>query len=141
MRQTKIIPLLLAAIITAGCANNAAREQSAKAEAQIEAAYKQKDYNRITLLADSLRQLGQLSDAKAYYWQGYASDRTNKKRMAEFYWKASLEAPTTSTHTQSRPADWPISSPSGATTRAHSRAPSPPQRESRSSSATRPATT
>ncbi len=67
MRQTKIIPLLLAAIITAGCANNAAREQSAKAEAQIEAAYKQKDYNRIMLLADSLRQLGQLSDAKAYY--------------------------------------------------------------------------
>ena len=92
MRQTKIIPLLLAAIITAGCANNAAREQSAKAEAQIEAAYKQKDYNRIMLLADSLRQLGQLSDAKAYYWQGYASDRTNKKRMAEFYWKASLDA-------------------------------------------------
>ena len=136
MRQTKIIPLLLAAIITAGCANNAAREQSAKAEAQIEAAYKQKDYNRIMLLADSLRQLGQLSDAKAYYWQGYASDRTNKKRMAEFYWKASLDAAA-----NSRPADWPISSPSGATTRAHSRAPSPPQRESRSSSATRPATT
>ncbi|MBR2097502.1 MAG: SpoIIE family protein phosphatase [Prevotella sp.] len=38
------------------------------------------------ILADSLRETGGLSDGKAYYWLGYASDRTHKKRMAELYW-------------------------------------------------------
>ena len=37
-------------------------------------------------LADSLKETGSLSEGKAYYWLGYASDRSHKKRLAELYW-------------------------------------------------------
>ena len=79
-----VIGMLLA--IT-GCDNSpASRKQQQEADSLINVAYETKNYDRIALLADSLRETGALSEGKAYYWLGYASDRTHKKRLAELYW-------------------------------------------------------
>ena len=58
---------------------------------QIEAARKAKDYQRLMVLADSLQDCGSLTSAQAYYWLGYASDRTNRHRMAEFYYSTAVK--------------------------------------------------
>ena len=50
-------------------------------------AYKHKDYPLLFALADSLAKAGAFSETKANYWRGYASDKMNQKRAAEFYWK------------------------------------------------------
>ena len=52
-------------------------------------AYKQKDYPLLLALADSLGKIGAISEPKSYYWRAYASDKMNKKRAAEYYWKKS----------------------------------------------------
>ena len=49
-------------------------------------AYKHKDYPLLFALADSLGKADAISDVQANYWRGYASDKMNKKRTAEFYW-------------------------------------------------------
>ena len=77
------------------CSSQPSKEQSDKAENLIEAAHKAKDYQRLMLLADSLEKDGSLSSAKAYYWRGYASDRTNHRRMAEFYFDTAIKAAST----------------------------------------------
>ena len=78
-------------MLTAACSSGPSKEQSAKAERMIETAHKARDFNRLLTLADSLVNQGDLSQADAYYWKGYASDRMKKNRMAEFYWKTALE--------------------------------------------------
>lgn len=50
-------------------------------------AYKHKDYPLLFALADSLAKVGAFSENKSNYWRGYASDKMNQKRAAEFYWK------------------------------------------------------
>lgn len=82
---------LITALLTTGCGNKASTEQCEKADQLVAAVQKAKNYPRLMAVADSLAKEGSLSPAKTYYWQGYASDRMGKKRMAEFYWKASLE--------------------------------------------------
>ena len=82
---------MTAAMLTAACSSGPSKEQSAKAERMIETAHKARDFNRLMTLADSLVNQGDLSQADAYYWKGYASDRMKKNRMAEFYWKTALE--------------------------------------------------
>ncbi len=77
------------------CNNQPGKEQSDKADKLVEAAHKAKDYQRLMLLADSLEKDGSLSSAKAYYWRGYASDRTNHRRMAEFYFDTAIKAAST----------------------------------------------
>ena len=84
--------LILAAVLTTGCNKESSQELTKKADSLIEAAHKQRNYKLMLQLADSLENEGGLSTAKAYYWRGYASDRLNQKRMAEFYWNASLDA-------------------------------------------------
>ena len=70
-----------------GCDNNSATQKlQQEADSLINIAYETKNYDRIAMLADSLRETGGLSEGKAYYWLGYASDRTHKKRLAELYW-------------------------------------------------------
>ena len=70
-----------------GCDNSpATRKQQQEADSLINAAYEGKNYQRIVTLADSLKETGGLSEGKAYYWLGYASDRAHKKRLAELYW-------------------------------------------------------
>ena len=82
-------------ILTSSCSQQPSKEQAEKADKLIEAAHKAKDYDRLMLLADSLEKDGSLSSAKAYYWRGYASDRTDHLRMAEFYYNTALEAAST----------------------------------------------
>ena len=70
-----------------GCDNSpATRKQHQEADSLINAAYEGKNYQRIVTLADSLKETGGISEGKAYYWLGYASDRSHKKRLAELYW-------------------------------------------------------
>ena len=76
------------------CGDMKQNAQNDQADHQMEAAYRSKDYGRLMSLADSLEAVGELTQAKAYYWRGYASDKTRQLRMAEFYWRASLEAAT-----------------------------------------------
>ena len=81
-----VVGMLL--LTTTGCDINstATRKQHQQADSLINVAYETKNYDRIVTLADSLKQTGSLSEGKAYYWLGYASDRTHQKRMAELYW-------------------------------------------------------
>ena len=57
-------------------------------------AYKHKDYPLLFALADSLAKTSTYSDTKANYWRGYASDKMNQKRAAEFYWKRATSEAT-----------------------------------------------
>lgn len=84
------------AVLTVGCGNTGRKGQSKKATELIEVAHKTRDYQRLLTLADSLEQAGEVSHASANYWRGYASDKLNQKRMAEFYWKNSVTAAETS---------------------------------------------
>ena len=60
------------------------QNQSGDGDELMERAYKSRDYSGLVRQADSLESIGQLSQAKAYYWRGYACDRQKKLRMAEF---------------------------------------------------------
>lgn len=88
---------IMATLLTTACSSGPSKEQSAKAGRMIETAHKARDFNRLLALADSLENAGCLTQAEAYYWKGYASDRMKKSRMAEFYWKTALEAAANST--------------------------------------------
>ena len=79
-------------LFTSSCSNQPGKEQAEKADKLIEAAHHAKDYQRLMFLADSLEKDGSLSPTKAYYWLGYACDRTNRPRMAEFYYSTALKA-------------------------------------------------
>ena len=91
MRKQAIFVLTIAGLLCTACAEKASKEQMAQADRLIEKSQKERDYNRLISLADSFENEGSLSHAKADYWRGYASDRMKKMRMAEFYWKTSLE--------------------------------------------------
>lgn len=86
-----LMALLVVAMVMA-CDGLNQKPQNEAADRQMEAAYKSRDYMGLIRLADSLEAGGELSQAKAYYWRGYASDRMRQFRMAEFYWRASLDA-------------------------------------------------
>ena len=87
-----VVGMLL--LTTTGCDINrsATSKKQQVADSLINVAYETKNYDRIVILADSLKQTGSLSEGKAYYWLGYASDRTHKKRMAELYWTKGMAA-------------------------------------------------
>ena len=97
MKQSRFwLFIITVAMLTAACSSGPSKEQSAKAGRMIETAHKARDFNRLLTLADSLEKEGCLTQAEAYYWKGYASDRMKKNRMAEFYWKTALEAASNS---------------------------------------------
>lgn len=83
---------ILAATILALVACGGETRDNNKVDKQIDQAYRAKDYPKLMALADSLGQNGTLTEAEAYYWQGYASERMMQKRMAEFFWKTSMTA-------------------------------------------------
>ena len=91
-RHFAIVALTLAAILMVACNSGSSKEQRQIADKALEAAQHDKNYTQLMALADSFERDGSLSAAKAYYWRGYASDRMHKQRMAEFYWKTSLQA-------------------------------------------------
>ena len=84
--------LPLSSFLVLSCGNKPSEEECARAEQLIEAAHKAKDYKQLMQLADNFEAKGSLTPAKAYYWRGYASDRTNRRRMAEFYYNTALKA-------------------------------------------------
>ena len=82
------IIVVVTMVIAVACGK---QNQSGDGDELMERAYKSRDYSGLIRQADSLETIGQLSQAKAYYWRGYACDRQKKLRMAEFYWKTSLQ--------------------------------------------------
>ena len=85
--------MLIAASLLAlsGCKKGKpTEERHSRALRQIMNAYEERDYQELLTLADSLHSIGELGEAETYYWLGYASDRTNQLRMAEFYWKTAI---------------------------------------------------
>ena len=93
MKKLGIWTLLALTIASCGGKGGGGTE----ADELIDAAYRAKNYQLLLTLADSMQQTGELSDAKAYYWQGYACDRLKQPRTAEFYWKSAIAAAENST--------------------------------------------
>ena len=87
-----VVGMLLLTVTGCDINSSATRKQHQQADSLINVAYETKNYDRIVILADSLREAGGLSEGKAYYWLGYASDRTHKKRLAELYWTKGMAA-------------------------------------------------
>ena len=92
-----MIPLLLAM----SCDSKDGEQKSYKAENLLKKAHKARNYQMLVNLADSLETTGELSTASANYWRGYANDKMRKMRMAEFYWKSSMEAAANSSSEES----------------------------------------
>ena len=93
MKQTKFwtLTIMMIVLLIAAC-DNSPKEQNKEVDNLIQTAYKARNYPGLMLLADSLENSGSISQAKAYYWRGYASEKMKQLRMAEFYWKTALEA-------------------------------------------------
>jgi serine phosphatase RsbU (regulator of sigma subunit) len=87
-----VVGILLLTVTGCDINSSATGKQQQEADSLINVAYETKNYDRIALLADSLKETGGLSEGKAYYWLGYASDRTHKKRLAELYWTKGMAA-------------------------------------------------
>ena len=87
-----VVGMLLLTVTGCDINSSATGKQQQETDSLINVAYETKNYDRIALLADSLKETGGLSEGKAYYWLGYASDRTHKKRLAELYWTKGMAA-------------------------------------------------
>ena len=94
MRQTKIwiFLMVMAGILMAACNNEEQNGQMSEADKLIENTQKTKNYPELQKVVDSLETIGSITPTKAYYWRGYACDKMKRQRLAEFYWKASLDA-------------------------------------------------
>ena len=101
MNKTHLFILMLSAASLLGLSackkGKPSEERHERALRQIQNAYEERDYQELLTLADSLYTIGELGEAEAYYWQGYACDRTNQLRMAEFYWKTAIAQTESST--------------------------------------------
>lgn len=92
MRQSKLFIIVsLVAILMAAC-NSGGSKYNKEADQLIENARRAKNFKHLTTLADSLHKAGLITDAKAFYWQGYASDRQMHYHTADFYWNRAIEA-------------------------------------------------
>jgi len=89
---SSLLTPIMAVILTAmwGCAAKTASTDAGKQ--LIQQAYQQKDYRRLTALADSLEHTGDLLPATADYWRGYACDRMQQKEQAIGYWQSAIKA-------------------------------------------------
>ena len=87
-----VVGMLL--MTTMGCEINgsAASKQQQESDSLIKVAYRANDYNRLEILADSLRNAGLISDMKSSYWLGYANDKLMRRRIAEFFWNMGMAA-------------------------------------------------
>ena len=99
MRKEKIVKRkavwVLAAFILLlffGCGNADTAPNREKAIQKLEETDKERDFDRLLFLADSLGKVGDLNEGESYYWQGFAYYRLKQPRTAEFYWKESIVA-------------------------------------------------
>ena len=93
-----------ALMVLTACKSEPSEEGHKRAIRQINNAHEEREYQELMHLADSLYNIGELSEPEAYYWLGYASDRTKQLRMAEFYWKTAI----TQTENSTKPEDLEI---------------------------------
>jgi signal transduction histidine kinase len=86
-----LLTTLLAVVALFSCSE---RQDSAsevnQVDSLINAAYKDRDYDRLIQLADMMEPTGELSSMKAWYWRGYAYSRQRKMRLAESAWKKAV---------------------------------------------------
>ena len=79
------------------CNDDEKKNQINEADKLIEASQRNKNYNELITVVDSLESNGIITPTKACYWRGYACDKMNRQRLAEYYWKASIDAAKEST--------------------------------------------
>ena len=96
IKQIAVISMVGMLLTIIGCGGNGTgvKNQQAKTEADslIRDAYLNNQYGRLEMLADSLRNAGDISDMKSSYWLGYANDKLMRKRLAEFFWNMGIAA-------------------------------------------------
>ena len=99
MKQTKlwILLVLLTSVLITACNEEEKKSQISEADKLIEATQKNKNYNELLKVVDSLEVNGNITPTKACYWRGYACDKMKRQRLAEYYWRASLDAAKEST--------------------------------------------
>ena len=87
-----VVGMLLLTITGCDINSSATRMQHQEADSLINIPYRANDYNRLEIIADSLRNAGLISDMKSSYWLGYANDKLMRKRIAEFFWNTGMAA-------------------------------------------------
>ena len=99
MKQTKlwILLVLMTSLLMVACSEEEKKAKISEADKLIETTQKSKNYNELMKVVDSLEINGQITSTKACYWRGYACDKMKRQRLAEYYWKASLDAAKEST--------------------------------------------
>ena len=99
MKQTKfwILLVLFTSVLMTACNEEEKKSQISEADKLIEATQKNKNYNELLKVVDSLEANSIITPTKASYWRGYAYDKMKRQRLAEYYWKASLEEAKEST--------------------------------------------
>ena len=89
---TALFCLFAVVYVFLSCNSRGGSASSKEAISLIETTSRQRDYNRILTLADSLEKAGDLSIGDSYFWQGYAYYRLPQALTAEFYWKEAILA-------------------------------------------------
>lgn len=99
MKQTKlwILLVLMTSLLMVACSEEEKKAKISEADKLIETTQKSKNYNELMKVVDSLEINGKITSTKACYWRGYACDKMKRQRLAEYYWKAALEAAKEST--------------------------------------------
>ena len=96
IKQIAVISMVGMLLTIIGCGGNGTgvknQQAKAKADSLIRDAYLNNQYGRLEMLADSLRNAGDISDMKSSYWLGYANDKLMRKRLAEFFWNTGIAA-------------------------------------------------
>ena len=90
--------MVMAGALMAACNSEEQNGQMSAADKLIESTQKARNYTELIKVVDSLENLGSITPTKAYYWRGYAWDKMKRQRLAEFYWKASLDAAENTTN-------------------------------------------
>ena len=93
MRKSRLFIIFsMVAVFLSACHQGGDVKYSQEADKLIEKVRQSRNFQHLITLADSLRQEGLISDAKAFYWQGYACDHQMRQRTADFYWNRAIEA-------------------------------------------------
>ena len=87
----------MTSLLMVACSEEEKKAKISEADKLIETTQKSKNYNELMKVVDSLEINGQITSTKACYWRGYACDKMKRQRLAEYYWKASLDAAKEST--------------------------------------------
>jgi len=83
--------MLMAVFAITSCQSGVSDEEREQAKQMIDQARRQKNYERILVLSDSLEKTGCMSEARACYWRGYAYDRMKQNEKAESEWRKAIE--------------------------------------------------